>query len=114
MSRQPDVYVQDIAEAITRIEQYRARAPNTAIGEDDMQTDAIIRNLEIIGEAVKQLPDDVTQECPGIEWRKIAGFRDVLIHAYFEVNTDILQDVVDNKLPELKQCINNIQEAHDR
>jgi uncharacterized protein with HEPN domain len=62
----------------------------------------VVRNLEIIGEAVKHLPKDVQKGYPHVEWKKIAGLRDILIHAYFGIDHDIVWDVVTNKIPELK------------
>ncbi|HEC86588.1 MAG TPA: DUF86 domain-containing protein, partial [Thermoplasmatales archaeon] len=65
--------------------------------------DGVIRNLEIIGEAVKNLPDDIKKDYPEVEWRKIAGLRDILIHAYFGVDLEVIWDIVKNKVPELKR-----------
>jgi uncharacterized protein with HEPN domain len=113
MSRRPEVYLEDISEAIASIESHLQRTPDRDFGEDGMQTDAIVRNLEIIGEAAKKLPEDTKAECPEIEWRKIAGLRDVLIHQYFSVNVEILRDVVENKLPELKRCVEQIESEND-
>ncbi|MCH7226432.1 DUF86 domain-containing protein [Verrucomicrobiaceae bacterium E54] len=60
---------------------------------DDRRTvDAVTRNLEIIGEAVKHLPEDLTGQFPGIPWRAIAGFRDVLAHSYFKTEDSIIWD----------------------
>ncbi len=70
-----------------------------------MRFDAVIRNLEIIGEAVKQVPQSVRENQPNIEWRKIAGLRDILIHKYFDLNKEIIWDVVQSKLPILKAQI---------
>lgn len=67
--------------------------------------DAVIRNLEIIGRAVKHLPRDVQKSYPDVEWKKIAGLRDILIHAYFRIDHDIVWDVITNKIPVLKQQI---------
>jgi len=63
---------------------------------------AIVRSLEIIGEAVKQIDEKFKKQHNEIEWRKIAGFRDVLIHRYFSIDWDIVLDVITNKIPELK------------
>ncbi len=66
---------------------------------DEKTVDAVVRNLEIIGEAVKQLPDAVRSQDPEVEWQKVAGLRDLLIHAYSRVDLDIVWDIVANKLP---------------
>jgi uncharacterized protein with HEPN domain len=64
--------------------------------------DAVIRNLEVIGEAVKNLPKEVAERFLVTNWRKIAGLRDILIHRYFEIDTELIWDIVKNELPDLK------------
>jgi len=71
---------------------------------------ACARSLEIIGEAVKNLPADFKRKRKDIEWKKIAGLRDKIIHYYFGVNWDILWDVIKNQLPRLKEQIESILE----
>lgn len=73
-----------------------------------------MRSIEIIGEASKQIPDDVKQKYSHLEWRAMAGMRDRLIHAYFGVDYEIVWDVVINKVPTLHQEIKEIIEAESR
>ncbi len=70
-----------------------------------MMRDAVIRNLEIIGEAVKNVPVEVRNKFPEVDWKKIAGLRDILIHAYSGINEQILWDIVENKIPGLKKQV---------
>ena len=71
-----------------------------------------MRNLEVIGEAIKQVPNDVRSKYTQIEWRRIAGLRDILIHQYFGVDVEIIWDIVQNKLPVLEtQIMQIIEEA---
>lgn len=77
---------------------------------DETITRAFIRSLEIIGEASKKLPRDFKEKHPEIDWQRMAGMRDVLIHAYFGVDYDIVWSVVQEKIPQLKQQIETIIE----
>ena len=101
MPRDFEVYLEDIRLAISKIQNYMDGVPRHAFEQDDRTLDAVIRNLEIIGEAAKMVPDSVRASYPTIEWRKIAGLRDILAHQYFEVDLDIIWDIIQNKLPEL-------------
>lgn len=75
---------------------------------DEVLCRAVIRSLEIIGEAAKKLDDEFKANHPHVEWKKIAGTRDKLIHEYFGVDYDIVWDIIENKLPELKDYVDNI------
>lgn len=81
---------------------------------DETLKRALVRSIEIIGEAVKQLPESFRQQEPGIEWRAIAGMRDRLIHSYFGVDYEIVWDVVVNKIPLLEQAVLRLLQAQDR
>lgn len=76
--------------------------------KDNKTRDAVLRNLEIIGEATKQLPEAVRQSLPHIEWRKIMRMRDIVAHAYFGIDDKIVWDVIQNKIPELLREIDSL------
>lgn len=94
MSRDPRLFLQDILEAIRKIESYLAGRDRIAFEADAMAYDAVIRNLEIIGEAAKRLPAELTDAAPEIPWRMVCGFRDHLAHAYFGLDEDTIWDVI--------------------
>ena len=102
------LYLDDILEATKRIEKYTKGLTLKKLKEDSLKTDGIVRNLEIIGEAVKNIPTNVKDKHSDIEWKKIAGLRDILAHEYFGVDIEVLWDIVKNKLPDLKKKISKI------
>jgi len=113
MSRDPRVYLEDVLESIRRIDTYVTGLDQETLAADELRLDAVVRNLEVIGEAVKQLPEEMIRQEPHIEWRKIAGLRDILIHHYFGIDVGIIWDVVQNKLPDLERQIRTIREGLD-
>ena len=101
MPRDFEVYLEDILQAIAKTRSYVAGLTRESFAQDSMGIDAVNRNLEIIGEAAKMVPESIRAEYPNIEWKKIAGLRDILAHHYFEVDLDIVWDILQNKLPTL-------------
>jgi uncharacterized protein with HEPN domain len=75
---------------------------------DEKTFDAVMRNLEITGEAVRHIPEELKDRHAAVEWRKIAGFRDVAIHAYPTIDEEIVWDIVQHKIPELLQQVERI------
>ena len=114
MPRDFKVFLKDILQAIERIEEYAEDLSFEDFYKNQLVQDGVVRNLEIIGEAVKHLPKDVQKKYPRVEWKKIAGLRDILIHAYFGVDCDIVWDVVINKIPELKEQISLILKKREK
>ena len=113
MSLSSHEYLLHIQDEITYI---LGESANLSIGEfyaDETRKRAFVRSIEIIGEAVKNLPDDLLEKYPQIEWRSIAGLRDRLIHAYFGIDYEIVWDVIQNHLPKLADVVNEILKQGD-
>jgi uncharacterized protein with HEPN domain len=102
MRRDTRLYLDDILEAITRVREYVFGMEYDAFAGDRKTVDAVVRNLEIIGEAARNLPDEKRDLAPEIEWRKIIGLRNLLTHEYFGINPVIVWDVAQNKLAMLE------------
>ncbi len=101
-------FLDDILEAISNIEEDTDGISFEEFSRDRRRRDAVIRNFEVIGEAIKNLPEDLREKYPGTDWKAIAGFRDVLIHVYFGIENTILWDTATRKLPTLKKEIRRI------
>ena len=100
----PHLYLHDILQRIDRIERYSAYGEEVFLQEELLQ-DAVIRNFEVIGEAVKRLPDDLKTQQPHVEWHGFAGFRDVLIHQYDKVDMTQVWMTIQEDLPVLKRVV---------
>lgn len=109
MKRELDLFIEDILESIKLIEKYTKNVSKPNLNNNQKLKDSVVRRLEIIGEAVKNIPDDFREKYPEIQWRKIAGLRDVIIHAYFNIDINITWDIIKHDLPDLKQKILKIK-----
>ena len=108
MPRELSTYFEDILVSISKIERYTNGMSKESFKQNEMVMDAVVRNLEVIGEAVKKIPEDIKLEYDTVSWRKIAGLRDILIHEYFGVNINIIWDVIENKVHELKSVVSEL------
>lgn len=111
--RDESVYLKHIRDAIERIESYTVGG-RKAFFQDTMVQDAVIRNLEVIGEAVKNLSSDFRRRHPKIPWRSITALRNVLIHEYFGVDLKIVWRVVTRRLPMLKHAMERLLRGSER
>ncbi|HEU0076773.1 MAG TPA: DUF86 domain-containing protein, partial [Longimicrobiaceae bacterium] len=98
------LYLIHVLERIHRIEEF-TREGEQAFLQSRLVQDAVIRNFEVIGEAVKRLPDSLKLERPEVPWRRIAGFRDVLIHGYESVDLEEVWQIVEGSLPNLRRHV---------
>jgi len=114
MPRDHRVYLTDILEAVRRILSYTEGMSLVDFEKSLVTIDAVVRNLEVIGEAAGRIPGQIQTEAPDIEWRKIIALRNVLAHEYFGVNTKIVWDVVVNKLRPLERASRRILEDGGR
>jgi uncharacterized protein with HEPN domain len=108
MPRSAREYLQHILDEIAYILKSSQGIDKAAFLQDETLKRAYVRSIEVIGEAVKQIPESLRHQYPAIEWRAIAGMRDRLIHGYFGVDYDIVWDVITNKLPALERDIQQI------
>ncbi|MCE5252541.1 DUF86 domain-containing protein [bacterium] len=105
MPRDYKVFLEDIIKASQNILDDTEGMTYAGFFSDRKTCDAVVRNLEIIGEAVKNIPESVRIEYPEIPWKRIAGLRDILIHEYFGVDKEIIWDVIQNKVPILEKAV---------
>lgn len=110
MKRNPKLFLEHILESITLIEEYTQDVTKETFMESMKVQDMVLRRLEIIGEAVKNIPEDIKSAHADIPWKSIAGMRDKLIHQYFSIDLKLTWNVVKNQLPTLKQNISAMLE----
>ncbi len=108
MSRDDTIYFADDQSACEKVLRFSAGLTREQFFADEKTYDAVLRNLEIIGEAVKHLSAELKNKNLQVEWRKIAGFRDMVAHEYFGIDAQILWDIISNHIPRLREQLETI------
>ena len=110
MSREYEDYLRDILDAMEKTQEFIKNLTYEQFAEDDKTVFAVVRALEIIGEATKKVADSIRKEYPDVPWQDMAGMRDILIHAYFGVDIRTVWLTVTEKIPHVKPLIQQILE----
>ena len=110
MKRDLRLFIEDVSESIRLIEKYIGDLSKGDFDKNQELKDSIIRRLEIIGEAVKNIPDDFKEKYPEVSWKKIVGLRDIIIHAYFNIDLDIMWDIIKKDIPILEKQMRKISD----
>jgi uncharacterized protein with HEPN domain len=110
MSKRPvDLLLDDICQSIDKIQQYTTGTLFDIFSQDSKSIDAVVRNLEIIGEAANRLPADFKEKHPEIDWHKIVGLRHRIVHDYFSIDIQIIWQILRNDLPVLHKALLKIR-----
>jgi uncharacterized protein with HEPN domain len=109
--REYQLYLQDILDCIDKIETYTTGMSFEAFDKDAKTIDAVVRNIEIIGEAARNIPKDLVTQTPEIPWRRMSDTRNRVLHEYFGVDTKILWQTITEDLPPLKEQIKHLLES---
>lgn len=109
MIRDTNLFIEDIIQNIKDIESFSKNLSKEKFMKDKLRQNAIIRSLEVIGEAVKNIPNSLREKYPNIPWKSMAGFRDILSHAYFGVDIERVWNILKSDLPKLKEEIEKIK-----
>ena len=110
MKRDYSLYIKDILDCIERVEEFVGDMNFDEFLVDDKTSSAVVRKLEIIGEATKNIPKSITQKYEEIPWKEMARMRDKIIHFYFGVDYEIVWNVIKERLPQIKPTIRRILE----
>ncbi len=108
--RDPGERLEDILEAIERIERYATRG-RAEFENDELIQNWFVRNLQIIGEAARALPKEIQDSAPDIPWSNIIGMRHILVHDYFAIDTETVWRVIERDLPTLKRKIEEMKKG---
>ncbi len=108
--RDAELYLDDIRESCEKILTYVRDVDRETFEQNGMMIDAVVRNIGIIGEAVSQLPNEVRDRFPDVDWYEIKGMRNIVVHEYFGIRVDILWKTIQEDIPELKKLLDELDQ----
>ena len=108
--RDPRIVLSEIEGAAAKVVRFTDGLTRDLAFAQPMRLDAVLHNLHVIGEAVKRLPQSVRDRRPDLPWREIAGMRDIIAHAYFALDLDLVWDAIQRDVPELLAAVRDLQE----
>ena len=114
MKRDNKLFIKDILEAMESIEKFVGKMSLDELKEDEKTSSAVIRKFEVIGEAVKYMPDKVKEKYKDIQWKSMAGMRDRLIHAYFGIDYNLVWSAIKTEIPKLKPKLKKILSSMEK
>ncbi|MBM3326612.1 MAG: DUF86 domain-containing protein [Calditrichaeota bacterium] len=101
-------FLKDIQESCHKIQRYTAGFTLETLTGDEMRLEAVVRNIEIIGEAVKHIPEEIKLNYPDVNWKSIRGMRNIIVHEYFGLDYDMIWSVIQEFIPKIETQINAI------
>lgn len=108
------VFIKHILDNIEKVETFSKGLTKEMLSKNELKQYAIVRSIEVIGEAVKNIPPSIKNKHSNVPWKNISGTRDILIHHYFGVDLNIVWDIIKKELPKLKQQVKKIKEEQDK
>ena len=114
MKKDDSVYLRHIIDALLQIERYTDGVTHEEFLSNSLLQDGVIRQLEVMGEAARNLSEDLRNEYPKIPWRQMISLRNRMIHAYFNVNLQIIWEIIQGDIPNLKQETKHVLEIFDQ
>ncbi len=107
--REWKLFLNDMKASCRKILAYTKGMDKKSFNSNHMAVDAVIRNFEILGEACNNLPDEIKKKNPGVPWRQITAFRNRIIHEYFGISMDIVWEIIQDDIPELKKKLGKVK-----
>jgi uncharacterized protein with HEPN domain len=116
--RHYSLFFEDTIDAMNKIESYIKDLDYNSFCQNNMIIDAVVRNLEIIGEAIKNIPENIITNYPEIPWKRMIGLRNIVIHAYFGIDLENIWKIITENIPEVKpeiiQILNNLKNEENK